>query len=501
MKKIILLILDGFGINNSDTGNAIKMANMPVLTKIMEDYSVSELSASGVDVGLPKNQAGNSEAGHMTIGCGRVITQPITLIDSKIKDKSFFENDCLLDLMDYVNDNKSTLHIIGLISDNKVYSSMDHLYACLALAKIRKVSSVVFHFITDSSDSINDNALTSINKFMQKVSKLGLGTLGTICGRYYAMDKDNNYDRIKKSYDVIVHNIGNTFSDYERCLELHYKNNIDDDYINPSVITKGSMIKDGDGVLFTNYRSETLKELITAFTDPAFNMFSTKKFKDIRVVSLYDLNGKVECAYANEPITNTFGSYLAGLDFKQARIAESEKYSHVTYYFDGCEDFNDKNLYKILVPSQNVARYDIRPEMSVGEITQAVLDVIDKDFDFILVNFANPDMVGHSGNIPACVRALEACDFCIGKILEKAEENFYDLVITSDHGNCEYMKDENGNIIRGHTDNKVPFVICNDKYKLKKEGSLCDVVPTITDVYEISRPNEMTGESLIIKNE
>ena len=331
---------------------------------------------------------------------------------------------------------------------------------------------------------------------MQKVSKLGLGTVGTICGKYYAMDKDGNYDRVKKSYNVMVHNIGNTFSDYERCLELHYKNNIDDDYINPSVITKNSMIKDGDGVLFTNYRSETLKELISAFVDKAFNMFPTKKFKDIRVVSLYDLNGKVDCAYANEPITNTFGSYLAGLDFKQARIAESEKYPHVTYYFDGCEDFNDKNLYKILVPSQNVAKYDARPEMSVGEITQAVWDAIDKDFDFILVNFANPDMVGHTGNIPACIRALEACDCCVGKILEKAEDNFYDLIITSDHGNCEYMLDDNNEPVTSHTTNQVPFIICDNNYSLN-DGKLSDIAPTILEIMNIKAPEEMSGHSLL----
>ncbi len=499
MKKIILLILDGFGIRESENGNAIKMASLPNLTKIMTEYPVAELEASGEAVGLPKGQIGNSEVGHMTIGSGRTIMQPLTLIDSKIKDKTFFENDVLLDLMDFVNDNNSTLHLIGLLSNGGVHSSIDHYYASLALAKIKNVKNVVFHFITDGRDTLQMSGSKFISAFMEKATKLGIGTIGTISGRYYAMDNDNNYDRVKKAYDAIVYNIGNNFSDYNRCMDLHYKNSITDEYINPSIITKGSNINDGDGVLFINFRPETIRELINSMTDPSFSMFNTKKFKNVRFTSLYNINEKMECAYSSEPLTNTFGPYLASLDFKQSRIAETEKYPNVTYFFDGGEEFTDKNLYKILVPSPKVPRYDMKPEMSVADVTTATLDSIEDDFDFILVNFANPDMVGHTGNIPSTVRALEACDICIGKILEKAQENFYELVITSDHGNCEYMKDSEGNIITSNTTNKVPFVICNNKYKIKNDGSLKDVIPTIIDMYEISKPKEMTGESLLIK--
>src|SRR5574344_947495 len=279
MKKIILLILDGFGIRESENGNAIKMANLPNLTKIMTEYPVAELEASGEIVGLPKGQMGNSEVGHMTIGSGRTVKQPLTLIDEKIKDKSFFENDTLLDLMDFVNDNNSTLHLIGLLSNGGVHSSIDHFYAALALAKIRKVKNVVFHFITDGRDTLQTSGIKFINAFMEKANKLGLGTIGTICGRYYAMDRDNNYDRVKKAYDAIVYNVGNNFSDYNRCMELHYKNDITDEFINPSIITKGSNIKENDGVLFLNYRPERIRELISAFTDESFNMFNVKKFK------------------------------------------------------------------------------------------------------------------------------------------------------------------------------------------------------------------------------
>lgn len=499
MKKIILLILDGFGIRQNENGNAIKMSNLPNITKLLEEYPVSELTTSGEEVGLPKGVSGNSEVGHITIGSGRTILQPYTMINNSIKDKSFFENDVLLDLMDHVNENNSTLHLIGLLSSGSNHSSIDHFYAVLALAKIRKVNKVIFHFITDGRDAPVNSAKEYISNIMDKANKLNLGVIGTICGRYYAMDSDGNYDRVNKAYDVLVHNVGNNFADYNRCLDLHYKNNITDEFVNPSVITKGSNIKDNDGVLFVDFRPERMDELITSFVDPSFNMFNTKNLKNVKCNVLYSTSEKIEGAYTNETISNTFGKYLADLGFKQARIAESPKYSHVTYFFDGAEEFSDKNMFKILIPSPKVPRYDMKPEMNIVDVTTAVMDAMEDDFDFILVNFANPDMLGHTGNIPATIRALEACDICIGKILEKAQENFYDLVITSDHGNVEMMKDNDGVLNTSHTDNKVPFIICNNDYKLKSSGSLKDVIPTIIDMYEISKPKEMTGESLIIK--
>lgn len=500
MKKIILLILDGFGIRDNDNGNAIKMSNLPNINKIMTEYPKSELSTCGEDVGLPKGIIGNSEVGHMTIGCGRTIIQPYTMINNSIKDKSFFENDKLLDMIDHVKENNSTLHLIGLFSKNSNHSSIDHFYALLALAKIKGISNVMLHFITDGKDSALYGAKEYIDNFMSKVSKIGIGTIGTICGRYYAMDNDGNFDRVNRAYDLYVHNAGNNFSDYARCLDLHYKNNISDEYINPSIITKGSNIKDNDGVLFVDFRPERIDELITALTDESFNKFDTKKLNNVKYLALYSSTDKIDGAYTNESISNTFGKYLIDLDFKQARIAEASKYPHVTYFFDGAEELSDKNMYKFLIPSVNAARFDMKPEMSLAEVTNTVLSSIEDDMDFILVNFANPDMVGHTGNIPATVRALEACDICIEKILERASENFYDVVITSDHGNVENMKNEDGSINPCHTENSVPFIICNKDYKLKEYGTLRDVIPTIIDMYEISKPKEMTGESLIIKN-
>lgn len=500
MKKVIMIILDGLGISDNENGNVVKMANIPNLNRFMKEFPTSYLEASGEIVGLPKGIRGNSEVGHMTLGCGRTIIQPLTLINSKIKDKSFFENDTLLDVMDHVNENNSTLHLVGLLSNSGIHSSLDHFYAVLALAKIRKIKNVIFHFITDGRDEIPNGALNIINNFMERASKLGIGIIGTICGRYYAMDNGGNYDRIKKAYDAMVFNIGNNFADYNKCLELHYKNNIYDEYVNPSIIYKGSNINDNDGVIFVDFRSERIKELISAFCDESFNMFNVKKFRNLKTAALYGTDNLIDYAYTNEPISGFFGQYLSELDFKQARISEETKYPYVTYFFDGANEFSDKNLYKILVPSSKMPKSDMKPEMSAGEITQAIINSIEDDFDFILANFANLDMVGHTGNIPASIRAIEACDICLGHILEKAQENFYELVIVSDHGNIENMKDSDGHIVTSHSDNKVPFIICNKDYKMEKSGSLKDVIPTIVDIFEISKPKEMTGKSLIIKD-
>ena len=498
MKKIVLLVLDGFGLRENETGNAVKMANLPNIKKIFETYSVSELTADGEAVGLPKGIHGNCEVGHITLGTGRVVNSPLNIINDSIKSKAFFDNDVLLDVMDHVSENKSTLHLVGLLSDSLVHNSMDHFYACLALAKIRKIENVVFHFITDGRDTIS-SAKDLLNAFMNKISKLSLGVVGTMCGRYYAMDNESNYDRVSKAYDVLVHNAGNTFSDYNRCLDLHYKNGITDEFVNPSIITKGSNIKDNDAVLFVDYRPERIEELTSSFTDSSFNMFNTKPLKNVKYCILFGNSDKIDSAYSTEPVINSFGSYLSDLGFKQARIAEAVKYPYVTYFFDGCEELDDKNLFKILIPSAKVPRFDMKPEMNTLDVTRAVLEAMEDDFDFILVNFANPDMLGHAGNLPACIKSLEACDVCIEKILEKAEENFYDLVIVSDHGNVEYMKDSEGIINTSNTDSKVPFVICNSNIKLKETGALKDVIPTIIDLYEISKPKEMTGESLIKK--
>ena len=499
MKKIMLLILDGYGINKSDFGNAIKEAKTPVMDKLLMMYPNSELEASGTFVGLPKGQMGNSEVGHMTIGSGRVTPQPLTYINEKIKNKEFFDNELLNNTIDYVLENNSNLHLIGLLSNGGVHSSINHFYAVLALAKMKGLKNIVLDIITDGRDTPTKSGIDFVSEFMDKADKLGIGCISTISGRYYAMDRDNRWERIKKAYNAIVYESGNNFPNYKVCFNEHYKRNITDEFINPSVITPGKSIKEKDAVLFMNYRPERMKELIDALTDKNFKMFRTKHFENVKFVSLFNIHKKIPFAFETTKPNNTLGEYLMELDYTQARIAETEKYAHVTHFFDGTKDLNSPNIEKFLVPSPDVPTYDMKPEMSVGEVTSTVLKEIENDYDFILVNFANPDMVGHTGNYKAVVDAIEICDFCLGKIYEKAKEHFYELIITADHGNAEKMLNRDKTPITSHTTSKVPFIICNDEIKLKPEGTLIDIAPTIIDLYEIKKPDVMTGESLIIK--
>ena len=499
MKKIMLLILDGYGINKSDFGNAIKEAKTPVMDKLLMMYPNSELEASGTFVGLPKGQMGNSEVGHMTIGSGRVTPQPLTYINEKIKNKEFFDNELLNNTIDYVLENNSNLHLIGLLSNGGVHSSINHFYAVLALAKMKGLKNIVLDIITDGRDTPTKSGIDFVTEFMDKADKLGIGCISTISGRYYAMDRDNRWERIKKAYNAIVYESGNNFPNYKVCFNEHYKRNITDEFINPSVITQGKSIKEKDAVLFMNYRPERMKELISALTDKNFKMFRTKHFENVKFVSLFNIHKKIPFAFETTKPNNTLGEYLMELDYTQARIAETEKYAHVTHFFDGTKDLNSPNIEKFLVPSPDVPTYDMKPEMSVGEVTSTVLKEIENDYDFILVNFANPDMVGHTGNYKAVVDAIEICDFCLGKIYEKAKEHFYELIITADHGNAEKMLNRDKTPITSHTTSKVPFIICNDEIKLKPEGTLIDIAPTIIDLYEIKKPDVMTGESLIIK--
>ena len=500
MKKVILLILDGFGLNNSEYGNAIKLAKTPVLDKLTTVFPYSELEASGPEVGLPKGQMGNSEVGHITIGSGRITNQPLTYINEKIKTKEFFNNEKLIKLMNYVNEKGSTLHLVGLLSNGSVHSSANHFYAALALAKLQKVKRVAFHFITDGRDTSPTSGITFVTDFMERAKKLNLGELSTICGRYYAMDRDNRWERIKKAYDAMVFGKGNEFPRYEYCFKEHYKRDITDEFINPSIITKGKEIKDDDAILFINFRPERMKELIEAFTNENFKMFETKRFENLKLASIFNIHESIDYAFDTEKPDNTFGEYIDGLDYTQARIAETEKYAHVTYFFDGMRELNSPKINKILIPSPQVPTYDMKPEMSVGEVTEAVLKTLDNDYDFILVNFANPDMVGHTGNLQATIDAIEICDFCLGKIFERAREHFYELIVTADHGNAEKMLTKDGEPVTSHTTSKVPFILCNEEYKLKPEGSLKDIIPTIIDLYEIKKPDKMTGESLLIRN-
>lgn len=499
MKKVILIVLDGIGINNNAEGNAFLKASTPNIDKYMSSYPCAELEASGEAIGLAKKQSGDSEVSHMIIGSGRIVEQPLSIINNKIKSKEFFTNEKLSNVMDHVNNNNSTLHLIGLLSTAEINSSINHFYATLAMAKLKGIKKVCLHFITDGRDSGIKSAKKTISDFMKKIEKLEIGEIATISGRYYAMDRDENPERIKKVYDTMVYGMGNTFISFENCLEEHYNRNIYDEFISPCIINKFKPISNNDGIIFINFRPEKLDQLIESITNPNFKLFKTKSINNLKVASLFKLNEDIPYAYNLHELKETFGSYIDSLEFTQSRIAESEKFEHITTYFDGGQEFTSNNCAKFCIPSPANRNYAEKPEMSIGEVTQTAFNELENDKDFILVNFSNADSVAHTGNFDATKNAVEICDFCLGKLVEKAKEYFYEVVITSDHGFVEQMMDKSGNVNTKHTTNKVPFIICNENYKIKNDGTLADVIPTIIDIYEIKKPDSMTGKSLIIK--
>ena len=501
MNKTILLILDGFGLRNEEKGNAVKLAHTPYIDKYMAQYPNTTLEASGEAVGLPKGEMGNSKVGHLTLGAGRKINQPLSIINESIDKKEFYENKEIISVLEHVNKYDSALHIMGLLSDGGIHSSIKHFYSTLALAKLYEVKKVYFHFFMDGRDTYPMDGVHFIEDFQRKIEKANIGTIGTLCGRYYAMDRDNKWDRIQKAYDMMVNGKGLHFSDPIACMNKHYENKVTDEFINPSIIDNKAVIKDNDGIFFVNYRPDRMKQLLDTFKAKDFKEFEVKKFENLKIVTMFNVYKGIPYAYDMPEIKNTFSEYINGLEFKQARIAETEKFAHVTYFFDGGATLKYKLCDKFLINSPLVPTYDMKPVMSVAEVTETALKAIDNDYDFILVNFANPDMVGHTGNLKATIDALEVMDFCVGKIHDKAKEQFYELIITADHGNAEYMIDADGNPCTTHSTNKVPFILCNENYKLRNGGTIADVIPTIIDLYEIKKPEEMTGESLIIKEE
>lgn len=501
MNKAILLILDGFGLKNSEKGNAVKLAHTPYIDKYMAEYPNTKLDASGETVGLPKGEMGNSEVGHLTIGAGRKIKQPLTIINEAITSQEFYENKELINVMEHVSKNDSALHIMGLLSDGGIHSKMKHFYAVLALAKLYHIKKVYFHCFMDGRDTEVTDGIKFIEELQSKIDKVGLGKIATLCGRYYAMDRDNKWDRTRKAYEMLVSGKGLHYTDPIKCIQKHYDSNVTDEFVNPSIIDKNACIFDNDGIIYVNFRPDRMKQLLDSFKVKDFGQFPVKKFENLKICTLFNVYGGIPYAFDMEELKNTFGEYINGLDFKQARIAETEKFAHVTYFFDGGKQKKYKLCDKFLINSPKVATYDLKPEMSVAEVTQATLKAIDNDYDFILVNFANPDMVGHTGNLKATIDAIEICDFCLGKIHDKAKENFYDLIIIADHGNAEVMEYDDGTPCTTHTTSKVPFILCKQGYNLRSEGTIADVVPTIIDLFEIKKPDEMTGKSLIVKGE
>ena len=501
MKKVLLCILDGVGLSDEIVGNALYNANTPVLDKLFIDYPNSKLDASGELVGLPIGQMGNSEVGHMNIGAGRIVYQPLGLINSKIKDGSFYENKNLLEVINHVKENNSKLHIMGLLSDGGIHSNIEHIFSLLELCKKNNINKVYLHIFTDGRDTSPYSGEGYIRKLENKIKELNIGSISTISGRYYSMDRDNNYDRLKKAYDAIVNGIGPTYKSAIDSWQENQKNNITDEFIIPSIIDKEGLIESNDGIIHANFRPDRIRELGSALTNKDFNGFDRELLKNIKMVTMMPVSEEVICtnAFKLEDLINTLGEYVSKLGISQLRIAETEKYAHVTYFFDGGIEKDLKNCERILIPSPKVSTYDLKPEMSAYEITDTLLDNIKTNKpDMIILNFANGDMVGHTGNYEASIKAVETLDKCLGRIINKVDNKEYTIIITADHGNCEVMINRDGTINTQHSTNMVPFIVMDKKIKLK-DGKLGDIASTILDIMELKITQEMTGKSLIIK--
>ena len=503
MKPVVLCIMDGVGYRKEHHGNALLEAKTPTLDLLWNKYPHSLLEASGEQVGLPSGQMGNSEVGHSNIGAGRVVYQPLEIINNSIKDKTFFENKKILENINHSITYNSKLHILGLLSDGGVHSHINQLFSLLDLCKKNNVTNLYLHIFLDGRDTIQDSGIKYIEKLENKLNELGIGEIATISGRYYAMDRDNRWDRVEKAYNTIVNGDIEEVKDYKTKIKNNYNNNIYDEFIEPFVVNKKGLIEDNDSLIVFNYRPDRLRELFKAITNKEFIEFNTKKLNNIVLTTMFYVSEELIANYAfeHQSLDNMFGPYISKLGLKQLRIAETEKYAHVTYFFDGGKELVLEGKDQILIPSPKVATYDLAPSMSAYEITDKLLEEIDKNtYDVIILNLANGDMLGHTGNMKATVLALETIDKCIGRIFDKVSLNKGLLILTADHGNCEYMLDDNNNVITSHSTSKVPFIITDSKYKLK-DGKLADIAPTILSILNLKIPSEMTGNVLIEKKE
>ena len=496
----VLCIMDGVGIRDTEYGNAVKMAKKPNLDYLIKNYPHSKLEASGELVGLPAGQMGNSEVGHTNIGAGRIVYQPLQLITNQIKNGEFFQNKNLLETIKHVKDNHSNLHICGLLSDGGIHSHINHLFGLIDLCKKEGIRNVYYHVFLDGRDTLPNICLKYLDELSEKIKETSVGSIASISGRYYAMDRDNRWDRVKKAYDVMVTGTGIECNSYKDVIEKNYNEGIFDEFIVPTIIDKNGMIKDNDGLIAFNFRPDRLREIFKAITNPDFSDFEHKNLKNIKLTTMMPVSNEVICnnAFELQKLDNTLGEYLSKNHKTQFRIAETEKYAHVTYFFDGGVEKDLDGCKRILVNSPKVATYDLKPEMSAYEVTDKLIKELDNHLDVVILNFANGDMVGHTGNLDAAIKAVETVDDCIGKIYKKVEEIGGTLIVTADHGNSEVMIDDNGNVITSHTTNKVPFIITDKRIKLE-DGKLADIAPTMLYLLGLDIPKEMTGNVLIKK--
>ncbi len=512
-QPIALIILDGFGINETVEGNAIKAAKKPNIDRYFAEYPNTILYASGMAVGLPDGQMGNSEVGHTNIGAGRVVYQELTRITKSIGDGDFFSNEALLGAVENCKKNDSALHFIGLLSDGGVHSHIEHLFGLIDLAKKNGLTKVFIHPIMDGRDVSPTSGIGFIKELQEKLDNTGIGKIATVSGRYYAMDRDNNWNRVIRAYDAMVRNEGEKVDDIVAALEKSYKTKdengalITDEFIIPKVVCENGApvgkISANDSVVCFNFRPDRAREITRTFVDPEFKGFERELFPLYYVcMTQYDASmPNVHVAFKPQVLKNTFGEYISKKGLKQLRIAETEKYAHVTFFFNGgVEDVYDGEDRK-LIPSPKVATYDMQPEMSAYKVADACVDLINEDkYDCIILNFANCDMVGHTGVFDAAVKAVEAVDECLGKVVDAILAHGGKVLVTADHGNADKMFDpETKAVFTAHTTNPVPLIVIGAGDVKLEHGKLCDLTPTMLDLMGLDKPEEMTGKSLIVK--
>lgn len=500
--RVLLCILDGWGISGDTKYNAVYSANTPNYDNFIKNMSNTTIHADGLNVGLPEGQMGNSEVGHLNIGAGRIVYQELTRINKAIQEGDFFKNEEFLNAINHVKKNNSSLHIYGLVSSGGVHSAMNHLEALIKMAADNGLSDVYVHAFLDGRDTPPESAETFLNEIEETLKKYNLPPIASIIGRYWAMDRDKRWERIERAYNCLVLGEGNKAGSSKEAILNSYKNGKTDEFVEP-VNIGGKRISDNDAVIFFNYRPDRAREITRAVAFKDFDGFNRKKvLNNLYYVCMtqYDETFGLPVAFKPQKLVNILGEVLDANNVKQFRTAETEKYAHITFFFNGGVEEPNKLETRKLVASPKVATYDLKPEMSAYEVCDNVLEALDnKDYGFILVNFANPDMVGHTGVMEAAVKACSTVDECVGKIAEKALKNGVKMIITADHGNAEWMFNEETNAPQtAHTTNIVPFIVVdNKKYNLKETGALCDIAPTILDLMGIKQPVEMTGQSMI----
>ncbi|WP_062050104.1 2,3-bisphosphoglycerate-independent phosphoglycerate mutase [Bacillus sp. JCM 19034] len=506
-KPVALIILDGFAMREEDKGNAVSQANKPNFDRYWNQYPHATLEAQGEAVGLPEGQMGNSEVGHLNIGAGRIVYQSLTRVNLSIREGDFFENETFLNAMDHVKKKGSALHIYGLLSDGGIHSHINHLFALLELAKREQVEKVYVHGFLDGRDVGQTSAQTYVSNLQEKLKELGLGEIASLHGRYYAMDRDKRWDRVEKSYRAMVYGEGPTYTDPNEVIQDNYKNEIFDEFVIPSVITAedGSpvgTIQDDDAVIFFNFRPDRAIQMSQVFTNEDFRGFDRGDAhpRNLHYVCLTHFSESVDGYVAFKPtnLDNTLGEVLAQQNYKQLRIAETEKYPHVTFFFSGGREEPFPNEERVLINSPKVATYDLKPEMSAYEVTDALVKEIEAEkHDAIILNFANPDMVGHSGMLEPTIKAVETVDECLGRVVDAILAKGGAAVITADHGNADEVVSLDGKPMTAHTTNRVPVIVTEEGVTLREDGILADLAPTVLSLLGGTQPQEMTGKTLI----